>query len=70
MSESGTASNQCYKCGYPFKTLADEYGTHPCPRCGYDPVPFEPDDEVYCCECGEPCEDCGCECEEETECRS
>ena len=35
MNES--AGQVCPKCYYAFKVLADEYGTHPCPRCGYFP---------------------------------
>lgn len=32
-----TAANKCPGCGYIFRTMADEYGTHQCPRCNYGP---------------------------------
>ena len=31
------ATNRCPRCKRQFQTLDDEYGDHPCPRCGYHP---------------------------------
>ena len=33
-----TAANKCPGCGYTFRTMADEFGSHPCPRCNYNPL--------------------------------
>ena len=41
-----TAANKCPGCGYTFRTMADEFGTHACPRCSFA--------QVY-----EMCEGCG-----------
>jgi hypothetical protein len=30
-----SATNRCPVCRYTFRTLDDEVGTHPCPRCGW-----------------------------------
>ncbi len=68
MSEYDMASNQCPSCRHTFRTLADEFGTHACPRCGHEEVPFEPDSEPWCPECDAPCDEC--ECEEEEVCRN
>ena len=38
-----SAAQRCPRCRRSFKTLADEVGTHPCPRCGYFP---EDEEEV------------------------
>ena len=27
----------CWMCKHKFRTMEDEEGMHPCPRCGYDP---------------------------------
>ena len=35
MTEYESASNCCPNCNHTFRTLADEWGTHPCPRCGF-----------------------------------
>lgn len=42
--------NRCSKCGCQFRTLEDEHGDHPCPRCGYhyeDRWNLRPEDETY-----------------------
>ncbi len=36
-----SASHTCPKCGGKFDTLADEYGTFPCPCCGFEPRWFD-----------------------------
>lgn len=43
------AGQRCPRCGHCFTVLADEYGTHPCPKCGYEPVPFEEGESEKCC---------------------
>jgi len=30
---------RCSKCKYRFRVLADEYGDHNCPKCGFTPKP-------------------------------
>ena len=50
-----TANCSCCNCGYSFRVMADECGTHPCPNCG-----FGDQDESEECEC----ENCDCEKEE------
>lgn len=47
------ATNRCSQCGKQFRTLADECGDHPCPRCGLEPgfdVDVESDDRDYATE--------------------
>jgi PHP family Zn ribbon phosphoesterase len=39
------ATCQCPKCTYRFKVLDDEYGDHPCPRCGYHPEQEDGEEE-------------------------
>jgi Zn finger protein HypA/HybF involved in hydrogenase expression len=41
----GTATCQCPNCRNRFQVLEDEYGDHPCPRCGYHPEQEEELDE-------------------------
>jgi Zn finger protein HypA/HybF involved in hydrogenase expression len=43
-----SATCRCSKCGQQFKTLADEYMDHPCPRCGYHPS----QEADFCTVCG------------------
>jgi len=31
------ATNRCPECGCVFRTMDDEFGMHPCPRCGLFP---------------------------------
>ena len=31
----------CPKCKKRFQVLADETGSHPCPKCGYHPADYE-----------------------------
>ena len=69
MTEYESASNCCPNCNHTFRTLADEWGTHPCPRCGFGYQDERLDGEKpYCPECDCDCEEC--ECEEEQECRN
>jgi len=42
------ATNRCPECGCVFRTMDDEFGMHPCPRCGYFPHKT-----VKCAGCGE-----------------
>ena len=66
-----TAANKCPGCGYTFRTMADEFGSHPCPRCNYNPLwedwgddmPFD-DGKPYCPDCDCNVEECECEEEE------
>lgn len=55
MSRYEVATCRCPHCGRTFRVLADEVGTHSCPRCGYfdDPVRMleEPYEELYEPEC-------------------
>lgn len=45
------AGNQCPNCRHSFKTLADEFGTHECPKCGFSPAQeIEEEKEVICFE--------------------
>ena len=37
MSDGEGAICRCSRCGQQFMVLADEYGQHPCPRCGFHP---------------------------------
>jgi Zn finger protein HypA/HybF involved in hydrogenase expression len=39
------AQCQCPKCKSGFQVLDDEYGDHPCPKCGYHPESEEGEDE-------------------------
>jgi rRNA maturation endonuclease Nob1 len=43
-----TATNRCPRCGRTFRTLADEYGTHECPYCGYYPEEWAEEEEEEC----------------------
>jgi len=45
MTEYETAANKCPNCNHTFRTLADEWGMHQCPRCRYEPQ-REEEDEV------------------------
>jgi hypothetical protein len=37
LTEREGASQRCPRCRQSFRVLADEVGSHPCPRCGYFP---------------------------------
>lgn len=37
MTNRETATYTCPECRYQIRTLADEYGDHACPRCGWEP---------------------------------
>lgn len=45
-----SATCRCPRCKKRFKVLADEYGDHPCPRCGCGPdrVPHRKPKCHYC----------------------
>ena len=36
---------RCPRCRATFRVLADEYGMHECPRCGYHPSTHPDEDE-------------------------
>jgi len=38
-------NQRCPECGFTFKVLADEWGLHDCPSCGYSPADDGPTDE-------------------------
>jgi len=42
-----TAGQTCPKCKKRFKVLADEYGSHQCPKCGYHPADYDVIEEVF-----------------------
>lgn len=54
-----SVGNRCPVCRCSFRTLEDEYGTHPCPRCGYYPGTYDEDDGETCEDCGGLCNPCG-----------
>lgn len=37
MTDHEAAVCRCRRCGHRFRVLADEYGDHPCPKCGWHP---------------------------------
>jgi len=64
--EYETATYTCPKCRTRIQVLADEYGDHPCGRCGWEPYNDEEEsedddwfDDTYDCGC---CTCCGCMC--------
>jgi hypothetical protein len=61
-----TATYRCPQCNSTIRVLADEYGDHPCPKCGWEPDDDEEDfdDDTYDCGC---CRCCGCSCDDNEE---